>query len=383
MWNDSSVAWWGLMVLTVCGIAGTFQETVNAENVDLQTSGPKIHTQELVHIRQTRGDKLVTDEGLHITELVNYVCLCGLIGLGGMTANIINLIVFYRQGLDNTINISLFALGVSDLCSLILQQCFNILINPLNENLDLNVVTSEIQFLIASVPRECFARITCLITVYVTAERCLCITFPLHVKQMITPKRTTTIMLCIYSLTIITVSPMYFIMYIDWKFYPNKNRTRLGLATSRHSEIVERIVMVIQAFIGGVAFLAVILLTIILVRKLGSKSSWRQTVSGIQQTPDSISSRDRKTMNMIVLISVILIFCYTPSVLLFLMNFIVPEFSITGKYSNIFLVTWSFAYLFETINSSVNIFLYLKMSTKYRETFQSLFPKRCYAMVQP
>ncbi|CAG5124274.1 unnamed protein product, partial [Candidula unifasciata] len=52
---------------------------------------------------------------LEIVEFVNIVCLCGLVSMFGTVANIINLIVFYRQGLNTTINISFFALAVSDL----------------------------------------------------------------------------------------------------------------------------------------------------------------------------------------------------------------------------------------------------------------------------
>lgn len=146
----------------------------------------------------TEETAFVSNIMMQITQFVNYAILCGLVSCLGTVANVINMVVFFRQGLKTTINISLFAMALSDLCSLILQQCCNIFFNPFFENSDVPMVSSEIQYITASVPRESFSRITCLITVYVAADRCLCIAFPLHVKQMITPRRTTAVIIVIY-----------------------------------------------------------------------------------------------------------------------------------------------------------------------------------------
>lgn len=111
----------------------------------------------------------------HIFVVINFVILVTLIGVFGIVANVINLIVFYEQGLASSINITFFAMAISDLCGLVFQQMFNFFVNSLFEAIGVPIMHSEVQYMIPGVPRFAFSRITCLITVYTTLERCLCI----------------------------------------------------------------------------------------------------------------------------------------------------------------------------------------------------------------
>lgn len=92
---------------------------------------------------------------------------------------------------------------------------------------------------------------------------------------------------------------------------------------------------------------------------------------------ESMSNRDRKTVKMVILIASVLIACYTPGAVIALTTFIVgPEFDVRGKYVNICEAAWSIAYTFQSINSSVNIFLYYSMSSKYKQTFNEIIFKQ-------
>ncbi|CAG5116634.1 unnamed protein product [Candidula unifasciata] len=307
-----------------------------------------------------------------IFVVLNIVFLCSLAALFGIITNVINLLVFYKQGLKSSMNITFFAMAISDLCGMLSQELFSIFFNPLFEAADLPLVPSEFQYMIAGIPRVAFSKITCLITVYATLERCLCIAFPLHIKGMITARRTTFVMACIYTMTILSFSPLYMKTSINWKFHSDRNKTLLGLVFASGSQKLTDIVYVLQAFLGLSSFVAVVIFTMILIRQLGQKGAWRKTAIMSLDKSQQMSNRDRKTMTMIILIATILIICYTPSVILYCVTIIEPEFSIAGAYNNLFFALWSFGILFETINSSVNIFLYIKMSTQYRQTFYKL-----------
>ncbi|XP_059177845.1 growth hormone secretagogue receptor type 1-like [Physella acuta] len=323
-------------------------------------------------------EDIISARERQIYEVVNYVILGTVIGLFGIVANIINIIIFYRQGLKTTVNVSLFALAISDLCSLLTLQWFNICVNPLFENADdlFPMMASEVIYLTAGIPHDCFARITCWITVYITAERCLCITFPLKIKQLITPTRTTVIISLIYILMMASFTPEYATAYIGWKYYASKNRTLLGLKFTSHRKQVEGLTFLLYGILGKLSFVAVVFFTVILVVVLRKKTIWRRKSIYGHQNSESISNRDKKTINMIIIIAIILIVCYTPGTILSLVTFFVPDFSIVGNYVNLFFAVWSFGFLFETINSSVNIFLYYKMSSKYRRSFCGMF-SRC------
>lgn len=320
------------------------------------------------------------DRYLQIVELVNLVGLCGIVTLFGIMANILNLIVFYRQGFNTTINISFFALAMSDLSCLLLQQ-WHVVITFWQFS-ELPIMFSEFQYATAAWPHETFTRVTFSITVYITVERSLCITFPLTIKKIITLKRTSAIIICIYIATLSSWGPLYASSNIDWKFFPDRNRSLLGLVFTNHEHMFAA-VTITHAFFGVISIPIVVLATIILICQMKAKSAWRKSANVQQKNSDSLSSRDRKTIVMVILIDTILIVCYTPSVLLCLITFCNLEFTIGGKYFSLYQVLWSFAYVLENVNSSVNIFLYITMSSRYKSTFNTISKEWRNACLQP
>ncbi|XP_035827204.1 uncharacterized protein LOC118478201 [Aplysia californica] len=50
---------------------------------------------------------IVSDEQWYIVQVVNGVVLCGLVSLFGVASNIINIVVFAKQGFQDSMNISL------------------------------------------------------------------------------------------------------------------------------------------------------------------------------------------------------------------------------------------------------------------------------------
>lgn len=316
----------------------------------------------------------ITERQQQIAELINLVGLCGLVSIFGTVANIINITVFYSQGLNTTINVSFFSLAVSDLACVLLQQ-WHILIT-LCQFTELPIVYTDFQYATALWPHETFTRVTCSITVFITLERCLCITFPLTIKKLITLGRTSAIIISIYTVTLLSWVPLYKSSYIEWRLFPERNQTLLGLIFIDHEHIFTAINFT-NAFFGVLSVSVVVLLTVILIWQLKAKSKWRTSANVQQKNSDSLSNRDRTTVLMVVLIAIILIVCYTPSVILCVVTFCNPQFSIGGKYFSIYQVLWSTANVLENINSSVNIFLYFKMSSKYRSTFNILSEQWC------
>lgn len=322
---------------------------------------------------QHKLQPIITYELRTICEVVNCVIICNILGIFGIVSNIINIIIFTRQGFGSGMNISFFGLTISDTCTLLALLWFNICVNPLFENSGLSMDPSEVQHLTACSPHNCFIRVAGWIMAFITAERCLCITMPLTVKQIITPSRTKLAMCVIFTAMITAYVPEFATVYIDWKFYPAKNKTLLGLAFRSNRKSVEGLVFIMYTVLGLLSFLAVFIFTVCLILKLRSKTKWRQEFTFNNAQSENLSNRDKRAINMVVLIATVTIICYVPGTVISIVTYIVPEFSITGSYVNIFMATWSFAFVFEASNSSVNIFLYYKMSSKYRRSFNQLF----------
>ena len=315
-----------------------------------------------------------------IFQVIFYCILGAAINLMGTITNIINIIVFCRQGFKESINVSLCGLAVSDLGCLLTLQWLNICFNPLFQEADLPFDPLQIEYITGGWPHVCFTRVTGLITAYVTLERCLCITMPLKVKLIMTPRLTAGFVIGSHLVMFASTAPAYKVNLPHWEWDPSRNRSILGLRFTPDKVEIERLAHGINNFFGYLAFVAIIVLTAILVTSLNSKTRWREQAAGsggASQKPGSesadVGKKDRRVVKMVVVISSVFIACFCPVTIIFIAKIIWPGFGKFGSQENIYQAIISIAFMFETANSSVNIFIYLKLSTKYRETFHALF----------
>ncbi|XP_059169625.1 type-1 angiotensin II receptor-like [Physella acuta] len=339
---------------------------------DLETT-----TLTLAVLNQTRAFKLyLSDHERVVFEVVTYVFLCGSVALFGIASNIVNVVIFFKQGLKTTMNISFFGLAISDLCSLVTLMWFSICMNPLFENSNIPFISREFQYLTGGWPSFVFARITSFITSFITAERCLCITSPLKVKHIITPRRTILTLIFIYIIIIICSLPEYISSYIGWKFHPPRNQTMLGLVFASNRKEIEGLGFIVNAVLGALSYILVIIFTTTLVFKLKHEARWRSRKTCLaHDNQSSFIHREKRAMNMVLLIAVLSIFCSTPGIILSCLAFVEEEFSILGHHSNVFHAAWSVGFLFIAINSSVNSIFYYNMSSKYKKSFLELFSR--------
>lgn len=197
----------------------------------------------------------------------------------------------------------------------------------------------------------------------------------LQVKTIVTRKRVTTIVICIFVTLIGSVAPVYYANRLEFKWHPQRNRTTYGLVFAHNWKYIEAINFAINnVFIQLTAFMALIVCTLIMVFKLKSNKNWRQksTTSG----HISLSVRDQKVTRMVLVISTFFIVCFVPISLTTMSIIIEPEFSMYGKYRNLFIIVGSLGLALESLNSAVNIFIYYNMSSRYKATLQQMFCMR-------
>ncbi|KAH9523256.1 hypothetical protein Btru_066216 [Bulinus truncatus] len=319
------------------------------------------------------GAELLKDFERVIFVFVNRIVFCTLVGLFGMVSNGVNICVFIKQGLTTSINISFLAMAVSDLFRIVTVQWMNVCSNPFIDNVDAPFVFVDVMYLTGGWPTACANRITLFITAYVTVERCLCIAAPLTVKKIITPGRTVAILIAIDVINALGLVPEYASVYFDWKFVPAKNKTLLALAFRGVRPRVQGMAFTIHAALLVIALATVTLFTGALVLQLKQHSRWRQNNLRSDSQRSSFTSRDRKTVKMVVTIATVMVACYAPAVILSLVSAIVADFSVSGRQVNLFHSMWSFGFLLGIVNASSNIFIYYNMSSSYRETFSQLF----------
>lgn len=209
--------------------------------------------------------KLISDNDLVIYLLVLFQGIITAVSMFGVTANVMNMVVFCKQGFNNTINISFFALAVSDFCNLMTLLWNNVLFSGLFVLAGVRMSAHEMSYLTAGHPHICFTRITSWITVFITVERSLCIMIPMKIKQIVTPRRTTVIICAIFILIMLSFEPEYQTAYIDWKLDVNNNNTYLGIIFTSDRNESEGVVFILYSILGFVSFISVILFTLLLV----------------------------------------------------------------------------------------------------------------------
>ncbi|KAH9488487.1 hypothetical protein Btru_062331 [Bulinus truncatus] len=323
--------------------------------------------------------KITSDEAKDALETVFFFFFSGVISVVGAVTNIINIIVFIKQGFNETVNITLLGLAVSDFGSLVTLIWMSVCFSPwFRQSLDIPFDAKDIQYLTAGWPHVCFARITSWITAFITFERCLCIAQPLKVKQIITPRRTAYTIVGIFVVMFACVTPVFCVIDIGPKSFPDRNNaTLLGLVYTSNGPEVENISFSITVFAQLSSFAIVILCTAILVHSLMRKSKWRQTAasdSSAAGNKNALSARDKKVVVMVTFISSIFIACFLPSAMnLILMIHYSPDYSVVGREQNTFLVSWSIMNTLEACNSTLTIFVYYYMSSKYKRELLALF----------
>ncbi|CAG5127800.1 unnamed protein product [Candidula unifasciata] len=308
--------------------------------------------------------------------------ICQVITFFGILSNIVNCIVFIKQGFSDTINVSLFALAISDLCSLLSIMWTNFCFSPVVR--DSGILSAEMHIISGTWPHVAFSKITGWITAFISLERCVCVIRPLKVKTIFTRKRHITAMVVIFVVTMAPSSLGYVTTGLGWTFFPEKNKTLIG-PIHYLDEVSRMYTDFISYAICGVfmplsCFVSVVVLTTILVVQLNKKAAWRKSVSsGTTQNRANINddgmvtSKETRIAKMVVFMSTIFIVSFFPAALIFFTGIVEPTFNYDRLNRNLVFVTLSISFTAEVINSSVNTFVYVRMSTKYRETFMKLF----------
>ncbi|XP_059177638.1 melatonin receptor type 1A-like [Physella acuta] len=319
-----------------------------------------------------RHRQVISDDLASVFFFVNYVSLGQAINVFGILTNMLSIYVFIKMGFRDTVNISLICLTMSDLFSLLTLFLFNLCQTPEFYNLNLPFEPYDVAFLTVGWGHVGFSRITCSLTAFISIERCFCIALPLKVKSILTPFRTWIIVLALFPISYLSILPIYLTASLTTQFSLYRNRSLLVMTYNNQRGYMESISSIVNNIIPVSSFIIIVVTTLIIVFELQRKATWRKTSTGNKTVSNN---KDKKVEKMVMFISIIFIICYLPCEILFLWMLIDPEIRFDGKESNLFKVSVSILYLAETVNASVNIFVYYFMSSKYKQVLKKMIFK--------
>ncbi|CAL1538311.1 unnamed protein product, partial [Lymnaea stagnalis] len=315
--------------------------------------------------------ELITDDILNTSVQANFVVLPAVIGLLGIAFNFVIVAVFVKLGFSDTTNISLLSLALADIGVLLTMVGYSVIYNPVVLAVTPSGVMDAVGYAVMGTSHVMFCRIAGCLTAFITVERFICIAWPLHVKSIVTPGRTTFTVVAIYVFMVSCTVPTIIANQIGPRFDPQLNTTVVGLVLSANADQLENFTLVVDIIAQVTSFVLVTLSTLGLIRSLLKIAKWRRSTSTSSQAAANVSGRDKQLVKMIVLISTVFIVCSLPTVVGNLVMIFSKDFNIKGGNKNLFLFVCGFFFLLDSINSTVNIFIYIKMSTKFRDVLLS------------
>ena len=333
---------------------------------------------------------LVSDEEYRLCILV-IVPLSLVMGVVGTLGNIANIVIYVRMGFADSTNVSLTALACSDLGGALMAMLAQSFYLPVFDHVP--IVPHYFILTIGSYPHIVFTRTSGVITAFISLERYLCVFIPLKIKRIFTPRRTCIVMVCIFVAVVPPMLNIYFKYPHTWRFFPELNHSLLTII-SVDDTLTEMVFTIFQVYISIIlpisSFLVVTFCTLLLTISLNRSKKWRdsnRTVSsnqhgqtGSADATKAKTNKETRIVKMVVAVATVFIISTIPSCVHIIIVMLFPQFDINGRYGNIFNVTGNAFFVIDLINCSVNIIIYFRMSTKFRQTAIELFkgfPKCC------
>ncbi|KAK6976434.1 hypothetical protein BgiMline_022863 [Biomphalaria glabrata] len=346
--------------------------------------------------------------------------------LGSFT-NLLNIVVYHRMGLKDTVSVAFFSLSLSDLVYLLihlsnfigsvvlfanelageqLTETFVRLINPF---------FPYIMMWYASWPYD----ISVLTTVFISLQRCLCIALPFRFKSLFTRERTVFVIGFIYVYVTSSYTLIFTTFSLTTVVNPQTNASALFLSYDKDGAIKETIFYWMnRILLQIVAQIAIFLNVLILATCLARSAKFRQDAkrnttldqestscstsnlnskfsSGPRQsstdskskmitksqkehsadTSSALSGKEVQVIKSVTLVAVLFLLTNLPANILFCVNRFVPGFSMGGDYSNTFLAFYTLRTEIEIVNASVNFFVYYHCNTKFRNATRLIVGK--------
>ncbi|GFR63984.1 chemosensory receptor B [Elysia marginata] len=296
----------------------------------------------------------------------------------GMVANALVLTTYWKIGFTESINVSYFALGISDI-GVLGASLWGAILNILDFlQVDLPFYPYEISSLTMYWPTEGFEKTTSCITAYIAFERCLCVLFPLHVKRFMSRKKTTIIVGTIFALVFGPTNLPYVYYKFEWRIDFRTNKSMLGIIGRSRSPVLFYLLEMLGIYINSVVhFTALIIIWIcsaFLAVTLKRNVKERETNFGKESKKFNVSqARNKRVIKTVLMIASAYLIFSTPKVILNILSDIYDRhFALGEVYARTYMTSIIVGVQLSLFNSSVNLFIYVYTSSKFRETIQSL-----------
>ncbi|KAL8589879.1 hypothetical protein ACOMHN_023966 [Nucella lapillus] len=322
-------------------------------------------------------DKIVTMETEAFFDRLKGAIILPFVFLIGGPANVINMAVFYKQGLKERINLCLFVLAVVD--EIYINVCFL-------QNVELMYTQFASPgerngpFLAFIVNHNLitffgFAWVSQIISAIIASERCFCVVSPLRSHTVLSTRT----MAVILGTVVVVVLSLFAVLATKYRMmcvYDPVTNARFNVLEGgefyfHHQEFINILEgLVFGVALPGASILVVIGTTTVTIVKLRKAMAWRSETSG------TLSTREVALTKMLVAVSILFIACVTPYVVIRCTVLFIPGMKPGGRFHNLYLSLLWIEEIPSYFNSSFNIFVYYSMGSRYRDTVRLIMCRR-------
>ena len=308
------------------------------------------------------------------------------VGMGfiGVTGNILTMIVYIKLGFARTISISYTALAGSDLCCVVASIVCGFALREAGGQGYGEQSTLLFVHLYGGLPYLAFSRTTFFITAWISLERCLCVTYPIQVKRMVTRTVTTAVLITIF---IIGCSPMMFVYVAyksEWPVDPHTNSSTLylhlnGTQLGRMPECVVFLYSLIYPVFSWICVTVSVTVLVIKLRHgilrrrinaahVTDRFTGTGTQSGNTNLNQMLSARENRVTKVVIIVAGVFLLCSIPMSVSILASVSLPEYSLYGSLRHLFLMNGVVCVFMGQLNSTLNIFVFTICGQRFRAT---------------
>lgn len=298
-----------------------------------------------------------------------FIPMCFVIG---SPTNCMSLVVFYRHGFSNRINLSLFILAFVDL----LSTTFDFILyaermyNQFTSDERLTVVYS---FALSNRFLGFYgSQYAAMILVAIIAcDRCLCILLPIKAKIVVSVRLTAVIIFVAlattYTVTFVIVLSYRIVCLYDFTTNVSQYESVYTDFYIQNKAIMTALENIFIGFLISIGCpLTVFVATIIMISKLMKTVKWRKN------TTSSESSKEIALTRMLLALSVEFLVLSVPHFLFWMTPLFIHDFRDNTSHRNTQKLLMSLLQVASNIRSCANFFVYYTFGSRYRQSVRSM-----------
>ncbi|XP_025096849.1 uncharacterized protein LOC112565555 [Pomacea canaliculata] len=331
---------------------------------------------EIIAVVIGQSEDIVSFETYEVFTTITQCAVKPVLFLVGIPSNVLNCVVFWRQGVRDPMNLCLFCLSLADLLHMTFLFVQSV-IGPFVEFQD-KVLGKEIYHKTSAYTKwfsvEMYSMSGC-ISLVIAVERCVCVMMPLRAVSIISTRTTGMVLAVIYVITqlgfivnifnydVVAIKDNHTDQVIGWTSLPSKLwQENLVLFTT-----IQRLILLTILPFG--IFVGLSVATAVTVVRLKAALLWRESTSS---SSSQSSGQQRALTKMLVFVSCLHIVTAAPQLVFIITVSLVSDFNFGGRYENTFEVVAAAKGVSAMVNSSFTFVIYYRQSSRYRRALRHL-----------